>query len=146
MEGIPIKAFVIFMNQGKINQYGWVEYGFCLQHCDPEVCFVGQFVFWLFFRWQVETNAVESFLDFSRLERQYETKILRRSKADYIGRLSYQTVCKQTGSFYDIYNINIGKVTHVPRMAAIQNADMAGVIDVQVSKGEVEAAEEDGYS
>jgi len=50
MEGIPIKVFVVFMNQGKINQYRRVEYGFCLQYRDPEVCFVGQFVFWLFFR------------------------------------------------------------------------------------------------
>jgi hypothetical protein len=146
MEGIPTKAFVVLMNQGKTNQHGRVEYGSCLRHRDPEACLVGQFAFWLFFRWQVETNAVESFPDFSRPERWYETKILRRSKADYTGRLSYQTARKWTGSFYDICGINTGKATHAPRVAAAQNADMAGVADAQVSKGEAEAAEEDGYN
>ncbi len=43
IEGIPIKAFVIFINQGKINQYRRVEYGSCLQYYDPEICFVDQF-------------------------------------------------------------------------------------------------------
>jgi len=45
MKDIPTKVFVVFINQGKINQYRRVEYGFCLRHRDPEVCFVGQFAF-----------------------------------------------------------------------------------------------------
>src|SRR6266699_1928381 len=132
MEGIPTKAFVVFINQGKTNQHGRIEYGSCLRYRDPEACFVGQFAFWLFFRWQVEINAVESFPDFSRLERWYKTKILRRNKADYTGRLLYQTARKWTRSFYDIYSINTGKATYTPRVVVAQNADMAGVADTQV--------------
>ena len=34
--GVPTTAFVILMNQGKMNQYSRVEYGSCLRHYDPE--------------------------------------------------------------------------------------------------------------
>ena len=128
----PTKAFVVLMNQGKTNQHGRVEYGSCLRHRDPEACLVGQLAFWLFFRWQAEKTAAEPFPDFSRPELWYRTKILRRSKADYTGQLSYATAHKWTLDFYSMCGITTSKATHAPRVAAAQNADMAGVSDAQV--------------
>jgi hypothetical protein len=122
------------MNQGKTNQHGRVEYGACLRHRDPEACLIGQLAFWLFFRWQAEAAAAaEPFPDFSRPERWYRTKVLRRGKADYTGQLSYSTAHKWTSDFYSICGINTSKATHAPRVAAAQNADLAGVSDAQVS-------------
>jgi hypothetical protein len=131
--GAPTKAFVVLMNQGKTNQHGRVEYGSCLRHRDPEACLIGQLAFWLFFRWQAETIAAEPFPDFSRPERWYRTKVLRRGKADYIGQLSYSTAHKWTLDFYSMCGIHTSKATHAPRVAAAQNADMAGVSDAQVN-------------
>ena len=108
-------------------QHGRVEYGSCLRHLNPEACLVSQLAFWFFFRWQVEMNAAEPFPDFSRPELWYRTKVIRRGKADYTGQLSYATAHKWALDFY-------GKATHAPRVAAAQNADMAGVSDAQVSK------------
>lgn len=132
--GVPTKAFVVLMNQGKTNQHGRVEYGSCLRHRDPEACLVGQLAFWLFFRWQAETKAAEPFPDFGRPELWYQTKVLRRGKADYTGQLSYSTAHKWTLDFYGMCGINTSKATHAPRVAAAQNADMAGVSDAQVSR------------
>ena len=101
---------------------------------NPEACLVGQLAFWLFFRWQAETNAAEPFPDFSRLELWYRTKVIRRGKADYTGQLSYATAHKWALDFYSMCSIRTGKATHAPRVAAAQNADMAGVSDAQVSK------------
>jgi hypothetical protein len=132
---VPTKAFVVLMNQGKTNQHGRVEYGSCLRHRDPEACLVGQLAFWLFFRWQAEKTAAEPFPDFSRPELWYRTKILRRSKADYTGQLSYATAHKWTLDFYGMCGITTSKATHAPRVAAAQNADLAGVSDAQVRSG-----------
>jgi hypothetical protein len=132
--GVPTKAFVVLMNQGKTNQHGRVEYGSCLRHRNPEACLVGQLAFWFFFRWQAETHAAEPFPDFSRPGLWYRTKVVRRGKADYTGQLSYATAHKWALDFYGMCGIHTGKATHAPRVAAAQNADMAGVSDAQVSK------------
>ncbi|KAK4242960.1 transcriptional activator of glycolytic enzymes-domain-containing protein [Corynascus novoguineensis] len=129
----PTKALVVIMNQGKTNQHGRVEYGSCLRHRDPEACLVGQLAFWLFFRWQVEKKAAEPFPDFSRPERWYQIKVLRRSKADYKAQLSYATAHKWALDFYSLCGIKTSKATHAPRVAAAQNADMAGVSDAQMT-------------
>jgi hypothetical protein len=56
--GGPTKALVVLMNQGKTNQHGWVEYGSCLRHRDPEACLVGHLAFWFFFRWQTDKTPL----------------------------------------------------------------------------------------
>ena len=55
-------------------------------------------------------------------------------------------VRKWIGSFYNIYGINTSKAIHIPKVATAQNANIAGIADIQVSKKEAEAAEEDGYN
>jgi len=50
------------------------------------------------------------------------------------------------GSFYNIYSINIGKTTYIPKIVAIQNADIVGVTDIQVNKREMETVKKDSYS
>ncbi|KAL2141917.1 hypothetical protein VTI28DRAFT_1802 [Corynascus sepedonium] len=130
----PTKVLVVLMNQGKTNQHGQVEYGSCLRHRDPEACLVGQLAFWLFFRWQAEKRAAEPFPDFSRPECWYQIKVLRRSKANYTGQLSYATAHKWTSDFYSMCGIKTSKATHAPRVTAAQNANMAGVSDAQIRR------------
>lgn len=142
----PTYAFVVVMNQGKTNQNGRIEYGACLRHRDPYACLVGQLAFWLFFRWQVER---EPFPDFSRPEKWYNIKILRQQKDrptgkldclliyesvayNYIAELSYQTSHAWTRRLYSHVGIKTSKASHAPRVAATQNADMAGVPEAQV--------------
>ena len=116
--GVPTKAFVVLMNQGKTNQHGRVEYSSCLRHRNPEACLVSQLAFWFFFRWQAETNAAEPFPDFSRPELWYRTKVVRGGKADYTGQLSYATAHKWALDVYSMCGIHTGKATYVPRVAA----------------------------
>ncbi len=74
-------------------------------------------------------NAAKPFLDFSWPELWYRTKVIRQGKADYIGQLLYATAHKWALDFYSICSIYTSKATHAPRVAAVQNADMAGVSD-----------------
>ncbi|KJZ68407.1 hypothetical protein HIM_01944 [Hirsutella minnesotensis 3608] len=127
----PTYAFVVVMNQGKTNQNGRIEYGACLRHRDPYACLVGQLAFWLFFRWQVER---EPFPDFSRPEKWYNIKILRQQKDRPTAGLSYQTSHAWTRRLYSHVGIKTSKASHAPRVAATQNADMAGVPEAQIRR------------
>ncbi|KAM4062386.1 centromere DNA-binding protein complex CBF3 subunit, domain 2 domain-containing protein [Hirsutella rhossiliensis] len=123
------------------NQHGRMEYGSALRHRDPRSCLIGALAFWLFWRWQVE--KAERFPVFQRSEDWYETKVLRRSakepqgKRDGIHRNpitqrvhrpfhSPNIQLQWTSRFYKKAGIKVSKVSHAPRVAATQNADMAG--------------------
>ncbi|XP_044714550.1 centromere DNA-binding protein complex CBF3 subunit [Hirsutella rhossiliensis] len=122
------------MNCGKTNQHGRMEYGSALRHRDPRSCLIGALAFWLFWRWQVE--KAERFPVF-----QAKTGMKRRCSADrrrslkgastlslteYTAPLSGQTAREWTSRFYKKAGIKVSKVSHAPRVAATQNADMAG--------------------
>lgn len=79
-----VKAFVMVMNEGKTNQHGRMEYGAALRHRDPLSCVVGSAALYFFFRWQVE--KIEPFPDFSRSEKWYNTKVLRRTAKNVTGK------------------------------------------------------------
>jgi hypothetical protein len=49
----------------------------------------------------------------------------------YIAQLSSQTAREWTSRFYEKADIKVSKVSHAPRVAATQNADMAGVDEGQ---------------
>ncbi|KAM4062622.1 centromere DNA-binding protein complex CBF3 subunit, domain 2 domain-containing protein [Hirsutella rhossiliensis] len=140
-QGYTTKALVVVMNCGKTNQHGRMEYGSALRHRDPRSCLIGALAFWLFWRWQVE--KAERFPVFQRSEDWYETKVLRRSakepqgKRDGIHRNpitqrvhrpfhSPNIQLQWTSRFYKKAGIKVSKVSHAPRVAATQNADMAG--------------------
>ncbi|XP_044717133.1 uncharacterized protein HRG_09402 [Hirsutella rhossiliensis] len=63
---------------------------------------------------------------FQRSEDWYETKVLRRSAKEPQAPLSGQTAREWTSRFYKKAGIKVSKVSHAPRVAATQNADMAG--------------------
>ncbi|KAM4060051.1 centromere DNA-binding protein complex CBF3 subunit, domain 2 domain-containing protein [Hirsutella rhossiliensis] len=128
-QGYTTKALVVVMNCGKTNQHGRMEYGSALRHRDPRSCLIGALAFWLFWRWQVE--KAERFPVFQRSEDWYETKVLRRSAKEPQAPLSGQTAREWTSRFYKKAGIKVSKVSHAPRVAATQNADMAGVDEGQ---------------
>lgn len=51
---------------------------------------------------------------------------------NYIAELSYQTSHAWTRRLYSHVGIKTSKASHAPRVAATQNADMAGVPEAQV--------------
>ncbi|KAM4061640.1 centromere DNA-binding protein complex CBF3 subunit [Hirsutella rhossiliensis] len=111
-QGYTTKALVVVMNCGKTNQHGRMEYGSALRHRDPRSCLIGALAFWLFWRWQV----------------------LRRSAKEPQAPLSGQTAREWTSRFYKKAGIKVSKVSHAPRVAATQNADMAGVDEGQIRR------------
>ncbi|XP_044718729.1 centromere DNA-binding protein complex CBF3 subunit [Hirsutella rhossiliensis] len=131
-QGYTTKALVVVMNCGKTNQHGRMEYGSALRHRDPRSCLIGALAFWLFWRWQVE--KAERFPVFQRSEDWYETKVLRRSAKEPQAPLSGQTAREWTSRFYKKAGIKVSKVSHAPRVAATQNADMAGVDEGQIRR------------
>ncbi|XP_044717988.1 centromere DNA-binding protein complex CBF3 subunit [Hirsutella rhossiliensis] len=130
--GYTTKALVVVMNCGKTNQHGRMEYGSALRHRDPRSCLIGALAFWLFWRWQVE--KAERFPVFQRSEDWYETKVLRRSAKEPQAPLSGQTAREWTSRFYKKAGIKVSKVSHAPRVAATQNADMAGGDEGQIRR------------
>ncbi|XP_044714648.1 centromere DNA-binding protein complex CBF3 subunit [Hirsutella rhossiliensis] len=64
----------------------------------------------------------------------YETKVLRRSAKEPQAPLSGQTAREWTSRFYKKAGIKVSKVSHAPRVAATQNADMAGVDEGQIRR------------
>ncbi|KAM4058124.1 centromere DNA-binding protein complex CBF3 subunit, domain 2 domain-containing protein [Hirsutella rhossiliensis] len=131
-QGYTTKALVVVMNCGKTNQHGRMEYGSALRHRDPRSCLIGALAFWLFWRWHVE--KAERFPVFQRSEDWYETKVLRRSAKEPQAPLSGQTAREWTSRFYKKAGIKVSKVSHAPRVAATQNADMAGVDEGQIRR------------
>ncbi|KAM4061488.1 centromere DNA-binding protein complex CBF3 subunit [Hirsutella rhossiliensis] len=71
-------------------------------------------------------EKAERFPVFQRSEDWYETKVLRRSAKEPQAPLSGQTAREWTSRFYKKAGIKVSKVSHAPRVAATQNADMAG--------------------
>ncbi|KJZ70635.1 hypothetical protein HIM_09955 [Hirsutella minnesotensis 3608] len=135
------KALVVVMNCGKTNQHGRMEYDSALRHRDPRSCLVGALAFWFFWRWQVERT--ERFPVFQRSEDWYDTKVLRRSAKEPQAQLSSQTAREWTFRFYQKAGIKVSKVSHAPRVAATQNADIAGVDEGQLGRrscGEIRRA------
>ncbi|KAM4061072.1 centromere DNA-binding protein complex CBF3 subunit, domain 2 domain-containing protein [Hirsutella rhossiliensis] len=100
------------------NQHGRMEYGSALRHRDPRSCLIGALAFWLFWRWQVE--KAERFPS----SKEAKTGMKRRCSADR--RKSLKTAREWTSRFYKKAGIKVSKVSHAPRVAATQNADMAG--------------------
>ncbi|KAM4057782.1 centromere DNA-binding protein complex CBF3 subunit, domain 2 domain-containing protein [Hirsutella rhossiliensis] len=113
------------------NQHGRMEYGSALRHRDPRSCLIGALA---------KGGKVSVF---QRSEDWYETKVLRRSakepqgKRDGIHRNpitqrvhrpfhSPNIQLQWTSRFYKKAGIKVSKVSHAPRVAATQNADMAG--------------------
>lgn len=128
----PTYALVVVMNQGKTNQHGRMEYGAALRHRDVRSCLVGALAFYFFWRWQVE--GVEQFPTFQRSEDWYDLKVLRRSAKEPEKQLSPQTANSWTQKLYTRCGIRTSKLSHAPRVAAAQNADMDGVSEGQVSR------------
>jgi hypothetical protein len=127
----PTYALVVVMNQGKTNQHGRIEYGAGLRHRDVRSCLVGSLACYFFWRWQVE--GVEAFPTFERSEDWYDIKVLPRSAKQPKEQLSPQTANTWTAKLYQASGIKTSKVSHAPRVAAAQNADMDGVPEGQVS-------------
>lgn len=46
-------AVMAIMDQGKVNQFGRIDYGGCIRHRDVEVCPVGALAMYLFWRYHV---------------------------------------------------------------------------------------------
>ena len=61
-----------------------------------------------------------------------DTKSNGRSADKFIAPLSSQTARDWTSRFYKKAGIKVSKVSHVPRIASTQNADIAGVDEGQV--------------
>jgi hypothetical protein len=120
------------MNQGKTNQHGRMEYGAALRHRDVRCCLVSAMAFYFFWRWQVE--RAEPFPTFQRSEDWYDIKVLRRSAKEAAKELSAQTANSWTSRLYAASGIRTSKISHAPRVAAAQNADMDGVSEGQVSQ------------
>ncbi|KAM4065538.1 centromere DNA-binding protein complex CBF3 subunit [Hirsutella rhossiliensis] len=74
---------------------------------------------------------------FQRSEDWYETKVLRRSAKEPQAPLSGQTAREWTSRFYKKAGIKVSKVSHAPRVAATQNADMAGVDEGQIRRADL---------
>ena len=66
-------ATMVIMDQGKINQFGRIEYGGCIRHRDAELCPVGALALYLFWRFQCEG---EPFPDMNRREDWYDTHLV----------------------------------------------------------------------
>lgn len=123
-------ALVVVMNQGKTNQHGRMEYGAALRHRDVRSCLIGALAFYFFWRWQVEGK--EPFPSFAQSQQWYDLKVLRRSAGEPKAMLSAQTARSWTSKLYSRCGISTSKASHAPRVAAAQNADMAGVAEGQV--------------
>jgi hypothetical protein len=127
----PTYALVVVMNQGKTNQHGRIEYGAALRHRDVRSCLVSSLAYYFFWRWQVE--GIESLPTFERSKDWYDVKVLPRSAKQPQEQLSPQTANTWTAKLYHASGIKTSKVSHAPRVAAAQNADMDGVPEGQVS-------------
>ncbi|KAK4248923.1 hypothetical protein C7999DRAFT_39914 [Corynascus novoguineensis] len=127
----PTYALVIVMNQGKTNQHGRMEYGAALRHCDVRCCLVSAMAFYFFWHWQLEGQ--EPFHNFQHSEDWYDIKVLRRSAKESTKELSAQTANAWISRLYAASGIRTSKVSHAPRVATAQNADMDGVSEGQVN-------------
>jgi hypothetical protein len=56
-------AAMVIMDQGKVNQFGRVEYGGFIRHRDVEVCAVGALAIYLFWRFHVVGEAFPDLRD-----------------------------------------------------------------------------------
>jgi hypothetical protein len=125
-----VKALVLLLPKTKTNQEGELQYGAALRHKDPFACPVGALALWFFLRWQVGHEPFPSFL---RNEDWYRIRILRRSWQEPETSIAYTTHNEWTKKLYVACGIRSSKSTHLPRKAAAQNADKAGVPESQVS-------------
>ncbi|KAL2143662.1 hypothetical protein VTI28DRAFT_10169 [Corynascus sepedonium] len=64
----------------------------------------------------------------------YDIKVLRRSAKESTKELSAQTANAWTSQLYAACGIKTSKVSHAPRVAAAQNADMDGVSEGQIRR------------
>jgi hypothetical protein len=57
----PCSPMIMIMNNGKINQFGRLEYMGVMRRQDPLLCTMNQTAFYLFFRWQIVQEPVPQF-------------------------------------------------------------------------------------
>lgn len=65
-------ALIVVMDQGKTNQFGRKELGACVRNKIPEICPVGSFAFYLFYRFHILKAA---FPDFTRSSNWFDLKV-----------------------------------------------------------------------
>lgn len=71
----PCIAAMVIMDQGKINQFGRIEYGGCIRHRDVELCLVGALALYLFGRFHI---IGEVFPDMKARQNWYDTHLIDR--------------------------------------------------------------------
>ena len=57
----PCNPMILIMDNGKMNQFGRLEYGAAVRHRDPLLCTLSHTAFYLFYRWNVVREPVPRF-------------------------------------------------------------------------------------
>lgn len=129
-----IRALVVLMSEGKINQFGQATYGACFRHRDPLACPIGLLAAFLVWRWQME-DGQEHFPDFSCPESWYHIKLfMRQSDKKPTEALTYQSHQHHVKKFYERVGIKTNKFTHAPRRSAAQHQELRGVSEFQIRR------------
>ena len=125
----PCNPMILIMDNGKMNQFGRLEYGAAVRHRDPLLCTLSHTAFYLFYRWNVVREPVPRF---QQRQQWYGLRFLKGEG----GRkaLSYETQLAWTNRVFHGARLSTFKKTHAGRSQGARYAELSGVNEGQIRR------------
>lgn len=123
----PCIAIVLTMSQSKTNTMGKKQFMGAIRHKEPELCTLGAFAEYLFYRFHI---AGEKPPNFKSRRSWYRTKCLLGKGQN---QLSYAAQLEATHIAFMKVGVVSTMVTHVPRSEGAKYAELYGVAEEEVS-------------
>lgn len=125
----PCIAMVMIMNNGKMNQFGRLEYGIVVRNRNLLVCPLSQVAFYLFYRWNIVREPPPQF---QQRQQWYDSHLI---KGETVTReLSYETHVNWVNRIFRSANLSSLKKTHAGRTNGAQQAELSGVSENQIRR------------
>lgn len=125
----PCNPMILIMDNGKMNQFGRLEYGAVVRHRDPLLCTLSHTAFYLFYRWAVMKEPVPCF---QQRQQWYGLRFLKGEQGKKA--LSYETQLAWTNRIFHGAKLTIFKKTHAGRSQGARYAELSGVNEAQIRR------------
>lgn len=122
-------ALVQMLTNGKTNKWGKKQFMGSIRAKDPMFCTMGALAQSFFYRWQI---CGEQQPDFSSRAAWYRTKLLVGKDKTQQQELSWRQQYDDIVWLFSQCNVHSSHLTHAPRAAGPQQAELHGVSEKQV--------------
>ncbi|ETP39425.1 hypothetical protein F442_13105 [Phytophthora nicotianae P10297] len=124
------EAALTVMDQGKMNQFGRIEYGGCITHRDVMVCPIGALAKYFFWRFHV---LGEAFPDLRERSSWYNIQLIDGKVKDR--EISYSAQASDLKKVLKACGVNSKKVTHIRKTSSCVIAEAQNAYEASFRRG-----------